>query len=584
MAVLKRMATADSLYTYEPQIARADTGAASPTGETWHDIEWRKVHQQVQRLQTRIGQAVKAGRWGKVKALQHLLTHSFSGKALAVKRVTENQGRRTPGVDGQTWSSPAAKQTALSNLRQHGYRAQPLRRVYIPKANGKQRPLGIPTLKDRAMQALYHLALDPVAETTADPNAYGFRTGRAVRDAIEQCFIVFGQPGSAPWVLEGDIQACFDEISHEWLSKNIPIEKRMLQQWLKAGYLEKGTLFPTEAGTPQGGVISPTFANMTLDGLEQAVTAGFTRQQRKQAKVHVIRYADDFIVTAQDRAFLEQEVTPRLQRFLQERGLTLSPTKTHISHIKAGFDFLGFNIRKYKGKLLIKPARKNVQRFVQKLKREIQTHLHSSPLDLITLLNPKLKGWAQFYRHGVSKRVFGTVDHQLFWALWRWARKRHPNKSQTWCARQYFQHPRHKFHFCTYLPGATGERRCIELFHTASTPIKRHVKVRNQANPYDPAWADYFALRQEQDISQDIRLRRDWMQLWQEQQGYCPLCQQRLSWETGWHVHHLQPLAQGGYDTIDNCVLLHPNCHRQVHSRGIAVSKPHLRGEDVCQA
>ncbi|MGB5060141.1 MAG: reverse transcriptase N-terminal domain-containing protein, partial [Candidatus Promineifilaceae bacterium] len=233
------------------------TGASSHSGEGWHAINWQQVNRNVKRLQARIVQATQEGRWGKVKVLQRLLTRSFSGKALAVKRVTENQGKRTPGIDGETWSKPVEKITAVNNLRQHGYQASPLRRVYIPKANGKKRPLGIPTMKDRAMQALYQLALDPISETTADPNSYGFRRERSTADAIGYCFITLGRRGSAQWVLEGDIKGCFDHISHTWLLANIPMEKKVLHQWLKAGYLEAQELFPTESGTPQGGIITP---------------------------------------------------------------------------------------------------------------------------------------------------------------------------------------------------------------------------------------------------------------------------------------------------------------------------------------
>lgn len=584
MAVLKRVAMLVNQEAYQ-LATTAETGASSAPGDTWHEIEWKQVNREVQRLQARIVQATKEKRWGKVKALQRLLARSFSGKALAVKRVTENQGRRTAGVDGQTWSSAAAKMNGVASLRQHGYRAQPLRRVYIPKANGKRRPLGIPTMRDRAMQALYQLALDPVAESTADPNSYGFRKGRAVKDAIEQCFIVFGQRGSAGWVLEGDIQACFDEIRHKWLLQHIPIENKLLRQWLNAGYLERGKLYPTKAGTPQGGVLSPTLANMALDGMEQAITAGYTPWQRKGKKVHLVRYADDFIITAQDRTFLEEAVIPRLRAFLQERGLTLSDRKTRISHIDDGFDFLGFNIRKYKGKLLIKPAQANVARFVKRMKTVIRLHQHTAPLDLIALLNPKLKGWAHFYRHAVSARVFAHVDNQMFWALWRWARTRHPQKSKHWCAHRYFRHPRHKWHFCTYLPGEAGQQRCLQLFHTASLSVKRHVKVRNLANPYDPAWRVYFERRQEQQMANDVRLKPQLVRLWQEQQGLCLLCQQRIDRETGWNKHHIVWLAHGGSDTLDNSVLLHPNCHRQLHSRGLSVSKPHLQPPtDVFQA
>jgi len=241
--------------------------------------------------------ATKEGRWGKVKALQRLLTHSYSGKALAVRRVTENKGSATPGVDQVIWDTPQKKATAIATLRQRGYHPQPLRRVYIPKRNGKKRPLGIPCVGCRAMQALYLLALDPVAEATADPHSYGFRRERSTADAMKRCFLLFSRKHSPQWVLEGDIQGCFDAISHEWLLRHIPMEKTILKKWLKAGFMEKHVLYPTEAGTPQGGICSPVLANMALDGLERAwreVIRPTTRKGSK-AQVHLIRYADDFL-------------------------------------------------------------------------------------------------------------------------------------------------------------------------------------------------------------------------------------------------------------------------------------------------
>lgn len=221
----------------------------------WHSINWTKANKQVKKLQIRIVKAIKAGRWGKVKSLQRLLTSSFSGKVIAIRRVSENQGKRTSGVDREIWSTANSKSEAISSLRNHGYKPKPLRRVYIPKANGKKRPLGIPTMKDRAMQALHKLALEPIAETTADKNSYGFRPERCTMDAIEQCYADLSRRASAEWILEGDIKGCFDNISHDWLLKNIPMNKSILKKWLKAGYIENKELFPTESGTPQGGII-----------------------------------------------------------------------------------------------------------------------------------------------------------------------------------------------------------------------------------------------------------------------------------------------------------------------------------------
>ena len=332
------------------ELSDVDAAGASFHGVTdWHAIEWQKVNKNVRRLQVRIVKATQEGRWNKVKALQRLLTHSFSGKALAVRRVTENQGKNTPGVDKVIWNTPQKKINAVYSLRQRGYHPQPLRRIYIPKKNGKKRPLGIPVMKCRAMQALYLLALDPVAETTADPNSYGFRPGRSTADAIEQCFCALAKQRSPQWILEGDIKGCFDAISHTWLLAHIPMDKTMLKKWLKAGYMEKHVLHPTEEGTPQGGIISPVLANLTLDGLERMLMEHFPKVKTgKGALMNFARYADDFIVTGRTKELLEQEVKPLVEQFMSERGLQLSQEKTTITHIKDGFDFLGQNVRKYR--------------------------------------------------------------------------------------------------------------------------------------------------------------------------------------------------------------------------------------------
>src|SRR4051794_29840839 len=317
-------------------------GAASHAEEGWHTINWASAYRIVCRLQARIVKAIQAGRWGKVKALQYLLTHSFSGKALAVRRVTENQGKTTPGVDREIWDTPEKKTTAVQALKSRGYQPQPLRRVYIPKSNGKKRPLGIPTMKDRAMQALYLLALDPIAETTADPNSYGFRKERSCADAIEQCHIVLANRNAAAWILEGDIKACFDQISHDWLLAHVPMDRAILRKWLQAGYMDRHVFHDTEAGTPQGGIISPVLANLALDGLEQRLREQHPAASAKsrQAQVNLVRYADDFIITSRTKERLEREVKPLVEQFLRERGLELSPEKTRITPLEDGFDFL----------------------------------------------------------------------------------------------------------------------------------------------------------------------------------------------------------------------------------------------------
>jgi RNA-directed DNA polymerase len=266
----------------------------------WHAINWQKAHAIVRRLQARIVKATQAGRWGKVYALQRLLTHAFSAKVLAVKRVTENQGKRTPGVDGVIWETPEEKAQAVATLRQRGYRTQPLRRVSIAKSGGRgTRPLSIPCMKDRAMQALYLLALDPIAETLADPNSYGFRLERSTVDAMEQCHILLARHHAAQWILEGDIRSCFASLSHDWLVAHIPMEQAILWKWLKAGFLDKHVLYPTEDGVPQGGVASPVIMNLALNGLERHIKDAFPQTQGgTRLKVHAIRFADGMPVQA----------------------------------------------------------------------------------------------------------------------------------------------------------------------------------------------------------------------------------------------------------------------------------------------
>jgi len=394
-------------------------GAPSHVELVWLRADWHHIEKDVRRLQVRIAKATQEGRWGKVKALQHLLTRSYYSKMLAVKRVTENRGKRTPGIDGNIWSTPAAKLKGALALRHRGYQPQPLRRIYIPKSNGKKRPLGIPTMRDRAMQSLWKLALEPVAETQADPNSYGFRRERSTADAIEHCFNALAKRTSATWVLEGDIRGCFDNISHDWLLRNITMDKVVLRKWLEAGYVEKGALFATEAGTPQGGIISPVLANLTLDGLEQAVNISVSPKDtpRRPFKIHVVRYADDFIVTGVSKEVLQHQVRPAIEAFLRSRGLELSDEKTKVTHIAQGFDFLGQNIRKYSGKLLITPARKSVKALLDKVRKIVNGNKSATKANLILNLNPVIRGWAMYHRHIVSKARFTWIDHQIWQIL-----------------------------------------------------------------------------------------------------------------------------------------------------------------------
>ncbi len=550
-----------------------DTASASSAERLppWHSIDWALAHRTVRGLQVRIAKAAKEGDWRRVKALQRFLTRTFAGKAMAVKRVTENAGRRTPGVDHETWSTPEAKTKAVLSLIRRGYKPHPLRRVYIPKQNGSKRPLGIPTMKDRAMQALYLLALEPVAESLADNHSYGFRPERCTADAIEQCFTALSQHSSAEWILEGDIRGCFDNISHDWLVTHIPMDTAILRKWLKAGYIDNRRLFATAAGTPQGGIISPTLANRALDGLEAELEAAFGRKRTPTAyrnKVHMVRYADDFVITSSSRELLEHEVKPLVARFMATRGLELSQEKTRITHINEGFDFLGQNVRKYNGKLIIKPCKKNVQAFKQKIREILNANKASKQVVLIRLLNPVIRGWANYHKAISAKETFSAIDSWLWRRLWQWAKRRHPMKGSTWVRKKYFRTIGLRNWVFAAETGSTlknGDPARVQLVKASDTPIRRHRKIQGNANPFDPAMEQYFETLIGLRMTDSLRERKLLRMLWRNQGGCCPICRQRITKDTGWHCHHKIRRIHGGKRTSANLVMLHANCHRQVH-------------------
>ena len=538
------------------------SATCAPTGVTdWDGINWTQANQNVKRLQSRIVKATQQNRWNKVKALQHLLTHSFSGKALAVKRVTSNKGKRTPGVDRIIWDTPKAKAEAISQMKQRGYKPLPLRRVYIAKKSGKMRPLGIPPMKDRAMQALYKLALDPIAETLADPNSYGFRTARSSADAAEQCFIALARSSCAQWILEGDIKGCFDNISHDWMLANVPMDKVMLQKWLKVGFIEKARLFPTYSGTPQGSVTSAVLANLALDGLEAMLKKHFRGQ-----KVNYIRYADDFLVTGNSKELLEYQVKPMIEDFMAIRGLMLSPEKTKITNIADGVDFLGWNFRKYKGKLLQTPAKDNLAAVRSKISEIISANKTAKQENLIRQLNPVIRGWANYHRHAVAKRAFSSLDYQIWIMLWQWAERRHPNKGARWIKKKYLITPGNR----NWVFGAKDkDGKMVTLVKASDTAIVRHVKIKGDANPFDPGWNAYFEDRIGAQMKLKAGNRKKLVHLWREQNGNCQRCGDAITSQTGWTLQDIAPRIIGGFDTLSNRVLVHENCHGLVDAQNL---------------
>ena len=462
----------------------------------WEDIDFVKAEYEVKKLQMRIVKSVQENRYNKAKALQWTLVHSFYAKAVAIKRVTTNKGKNTPGVDGICWKSNVEKFNAIHTLKRRGYQPQPLRRVYIRKKNGKKRPLSIPTMKDRAMQTLYRMALEPITETVSDRCSMGFRPNRCVQDAIELCFADLARKSSPEWILEGDIKGCFDNINHEWMIQNICMDTIILKKFLEAGYIESGKWFDTIQGTPQGGAISPTLCNAVLNGLEPMLKKRFKRYWENgkliNPKVNLVRYADDFIISGDSKERLENEVLPLVKDFMRKRGLELSEEKTVITNIHDGFDFLGCNIRKYGDKLLTKPSKDNIKTFLRKCRGTIKASKTAKQVDLINQLNPMIRGWVNFHKHNVSTETFRYVDYQILRALWRWAKRRHKNKNAKWIKDKYF-HKIGNRSWC-FSEQISGDNY-IKLIYAGDTRITRHTMIRLEANPYDEKWTQYFKER-----------------------------------------------------------------------------------------
>ena len=496
----------------------------------WRQIDWRRVEADVRRLRQRIFTASRAGDLAKVRSLQKLMLRSRANTLLSVRRVTErNAGRLTAGVDGEVVLTPEAKTHLVERIERNTepFKALPVRRVYIPKKgkSGKQRPLGIPVILDRCHQARVVNALEPEWEARFEPRSYGFRPGRGCHDAIEAIYqVAKGKDPKRRWALDADLAAAFDLIAHDHTLRMLGTfpARGMVRQWLRAGVVENGRLSRTEDGVPQGGVVSPLLLNVALHGMEQAAGVRYDPNGWARANSPVlIRYADDLLALCHSRQEA-LEVKARLAAWLAPRGLTFNEDKTQIVTLIDGFDFLGFNVRRYRGKLLIKPSKAAIGRIRERLRTELRSLRGTNAQTVIRKLNPIIRGWAAYYRTQVSSETFKALDQYLWTLTYKWATFSHANKPTSWVVHRYFR----KFNKARQDRWVFGDRASGAFMHKFSwTNIVRHQIVKHEASPDDPALTDYWAWRRRK---APLPINRTALRLHGAQDGRCAICRSTL--------------------------------------------------------
>ena len=559
---------------------KSKTRGFAPQSE-WNRINWRKVERIVFKLQKRIYRASQRGDVRAVRKLQKTLMKSWSAKMLAVRKVTQqNKGKKTAGIDGKKALNGKQRLTLVANLKLYK-KPQATRRVWIEKpGRNEKRPLGIPTIYDRALQALAKQALEPEWEALFEPNSYGFRPGRSCHDAI---VAIHNSINRMPkWILDADIAKCFDKINHDALLKKLntyPSMRRLIKGWLKAGVMDNRTFSPTTEGTPQGGIISPLLANIALHGMENRIKeyaynlpASYGSKQNRVKAISLIRYADDFVIMHKSKEVVE-ECQRIIDKWLQDIGLELKPSKTKMVHTSKGFDFLGFNIRQYQVgkhhakqgfKTLIKPSKKSIKEHYKKLVDIIDRHKSAPQEALISRLKPVIRGWCNYNKSQVSKKTFSDLDNKLWHKLKRWGNRRHPRKSKTWVNNKYWGTKVEKPTKPWDAPKIdnwvfmTNEDNYLPKY--AKTKIVRHTKVKESRSPFDGDliyWNTRMRNHPETTSQKSKLLKR--------QEGKCTHCGLTFRSEDLLEMHHIIPRAQGGNDQLKNLELLHLHCHDAKH-------------------
>jgi len=551
---------------------KGEKETVSPSRErcSWHSIDWANAVAYVRKLRQEIFRATREGDLKKVRTLQRIMLRSYESRVMAVRKVPQtNRGKHTPGVDKVVLKTPEARGRLVDQLAHYElWKPLPARRVYIPKANGSQRPLGIPAITDRAVQAMVKNALEPFWEARFEDSSYGFRPGRGCHDALMRVYHHARANGTRHWVLDADIKGAFDNIGHDKLMEAIGHfpARELVRQWLKAGYLEDGVFHDTDSGTPQGGVISPLLANIAFHGMEEAL--GIRYKNSRGTELHpksvaLVRYADDFLVFCHTREEAE-EAKRKLAAWFHERGLCFSEEKTRIVNVEEGFDFLGFNVRLYKVlksrtglRLLMRPSKKAVLAHARELKGIFREYRGNTADRLCQAVNLKTRGWVQHFRHGVASKAFHNLDNYLFLLQWRWARWEHQKRSRRWRRTRYW--------------GRVTNRADIWTFHGQKshmrkhswTPIKRHVLVERFACVDDPDREGYWAARKAMEAKESLT---DFQRRIAERQKWvCPVCRDWLLNGEEWHEHRVIPGRDGGRYARDNVQLVHLFCHQAVH-------------------